>query len=61
MVPPMLHYQVTPFLVEACAVSQNAFDEASKHESQPSASGNSAFASLQLHQAFLMTSAWIMP
>jgi len=61
MVPLMLHYQVTPFLVEACAVFQNAFDEGFKHESQHSASGNSAFASLHLHRTFLMTSAWIMP
>ena len=61
MVPPVLHYQVTPFLVEACAVFQNAFGEAFKHESQPSASGNSAFASLHLQRTILMTSAWIMP
>jgi hypothetical protein len=46
--------------VEACAVFQNAFDEAFKHVSQPSASGNSAFASFHLHRTFLMTSAWIM-
>jgi hypothetical protein len=61
MVPPTLQYQVTPFSVEACAVFQNAFDEAFKHESQSSASDNSDFASLHLHRTFLMTSAWIMP
>jgi hypothetical protein len=54
MMPLMLHYQVTPFLMEACAVFQNAFDEGFKHESQHTASGNSAFASLHLHQTILM-------
>jgi hypothetical protein len=61
MVPSVLHYQLTPFLVEACTVFQNAFEQAFKHESQPLVFGNSAFASLHLHWTFLITSAWIMP